>query len=91
MQIKEIDEGVLLLNPSDFNVCQIFDCGQAFRFKKLDEGKYHGVAHGRYLEVQHVENGIFLWPCTSEEYYLIWESYFDLKTDYTAIKKKNFY
>lgn len=87
MKIEEKDGGVLLIHPSDFDVRQIFDCGQAFRFREMEEGKYHGVAHGKYLEVQHVENGVFLWPCTGEEYRAIWEDYFDLNTDYAFIKK----
>lgn len=88
MQIIEKDGGILLVHPSDFKVDQIFDCGQAFRFKKVQEGKYQGVAFGKYLEVTHVDDGVYLWPSTLDEYEDIWEAYFDLKTDYGHIKNE---
>lgn len=87
MKIKEINGGVLIEDPRDFNVEQIFDCGQAFRFTKLSEGEYHGVAFSKYLRVKHVDEGVFLWPCSLDDYYLTWENYFDLKTDYAEIKR----
>lgn len=88
MQIIEKDGGTLLVHPSDFKVDQIFDCGQAFRFKKVQEGKYQGIAFGKYLEVTHVDDGVYLWPSTLDEYEDIWEAYFDLKTDYGHIKNE---
>lgn len=88
MQIIEKDGGVLLVHPSDYKVDQIFDCGQAFRFEKVEEGKYQGIAFGKYLEVTHVDDGVFLWPSTLDDYTEIWEDYFDLKTDYTHIKNE---
>jgi len=86
MQVIEKDGGVLLKMPSNFRVDQVFDCGQAFRFRPVQEGEYEGVAFGKYLRVKHIDQDVFLWPSTLEEYYSVWESYFDLKTDYTEIK-----
>jgi len=87
VRIKSQNEGILIEDISDFDVEQIFDCGQAFRFKKVEEGIYEGVAHGAYLKVSHVENGVFLWPCDIDAFENTWCNYFDLKTDYGNIKR----
>ncbi len=88
MQIIEESGRLLIKQQPDFNVSQIFDCGQAFRFRKIDEGIYEGVAFGRYLQVEQTPEYISLYPCTLSDYENIWKSYFDLETDYTQIKKR---
>ena len=88
MKVIEQDGGVLLQRPENFSVSQVFDCGQAFRFRQVAPREYQGVAFGKYLKVKHIEDGVFLWPCTKNEYQTIWKSYFDLNTNYSEIKKQ---
>lgn len=88
MQIIEESERLFIKNQPDFEVSQIFDCGQAFRFRKIEEGIYEGVAFGRYLRVEQTPEYISLYPCTLSDYEKIWKTYFDLETDYTQIKKR---
>lgn len=88
MKVIEKDGGILLKDVMDFRVNQIFDCGQAFRFRPISEGQYEGVALGKYLRVKHIEKDVFLWPCTLKTFHDTWEVYFDLRTDYTQIKEQ---
>ena len=63
---------------------QIFDCGQCFRFEKVSDGRYGGVAFGRYIEVT-LEDGI---PCiygAVEGDYALWSDYFDMELDYGKV------
>ena len=37
MKVEHINNDVVLTNVSDFNIQQIFECGQCFHFEKLDD------------------------------------------------------
>ncbi len=73
--------------PLNFELSQIFDCGQCFRFNKLDESGnvYGGVAYGRYLKVSQTENEVCFHNCTKQQYADVWHNFFDLDTDYSSI------
>lgn len=71
--------------PKSFSVMQTLDCGQCFRFEKIEENNYIIVAHNRVLELVEDENYIYL-SCTPSEYMEIWEEYFDVNRDYDAIR-----
>ncbi len=86
MQVREQDKSLVLTDVKDFNVGQIFDCGQAFRFRKVDDMVYEGIAFGKFLRVEQREDTVTLSPCTQEEFERIWKHYFDLETDYSYIK-----
>lgn len=44
-------------NVKDFNLDHIFDCGQCFRWTKKEDGSYDGIAMGRVVNMQFVEEG----------------------------------
>ena len=74
---------------TDFDCLQIFDCGQCFRWRDLGDGRWQGVVSGRIAAVR-TENGILYIEeegasDRSEEF---WYNYFDLGTDYGAIKSE---
>lgn len=71
----------------DFNPKHIFECGQCFRFKKEEDESYTIVAKNRVLNVLKKGDEIHFNNTTDEEFSDIWEDFFDLKTDYGAIKK----
>lgn len=86
MIIKAVDDKVVIEDMSDFDVEQIFNCGQAFRFTRAGEGVYEGVAFDRFLRIEQTGTTVALWPCTLQEFEDIWRGYFDLDTDYGEIK-----
>jgi N-glycosylase/DNA lyase len=78
----------ILLKEPVFDLSQTLDCGQAFRWSKLDDNSWHGYALNDYLVLEQTPNGI-LFKDTSEEYFLSrWVEYFDLDTDYETLKQE---
>ncbi len=87
MKISEKDKGILITEQDSFIIGQVLECGQCFRFEKIEEGYYKIIAKNRVLYIKQDEEGIFLFPCTKEEFYGIWYDYFDLGMDYGEIKE----
>ena len=72
---------------TDFDLEQTFSCGQCFRWNKTAENTFTGVAYGKVLKIS-MSDGIFiLYGVSPEDYYNIWEGYFDLPRNYGEIKK----
>lgn len=76
----------ILCNLSDFDLEQTFMCGQCFRWNKMPDGAYSGVAFGKFLKITSDGERFVLYNTSSEEYFGIWEKYFDIKRDYNEIK-----
>lgn len=74
----------MIINIKNFNLEQIADSGQCFRWRKLDEGKYLIPAYDHQVTVAQLGEK-FEFSCTGEEYKKIWEHYFDMKIDYGRI------
>ncbi len=87
MDIQVKNNNVVLKNVRDFNLTHIFECGQAFRFNKTGENEYTGVAKGRALTVSQRDDAVILYDTSYEDFINIWHDFFDLSTDYSAIKK----
>lgn len=86
MQSYEEDGKVILENVSNFNIKEILECGQCFRFEKIDELEYRIVAMGKVLNIKQEMNRVELYPCSMKEYEEIWYNYFDMDINYTAVK-----
>lgn len=71
----------------DFDIAQIADSGQCFRLNRREDGSYSLIARGRYLEILQQEETI-TFSCDEDEFHDIWETYFDLMTDYGAFKAR---
>lgn len=72
----------------DFNIEEILECGQCFRFFKLGDLKYSIRALGRELTLEQTGNSLKLFNCGAEEFETKWRHYFDMDRDYGAIKEK---
>ncbi len=79
---------VLLRDFDSFNIREILECGQCFRFEKVSTDTFALVAFGKVLYITQRENHIEFYPATEEEFLQLWCHYFDLNTDYAAIKEK---
>lgn len=84
MQVEFENGAAYLRGVCDFDLEHIFESGQAFRFARI-AGGYEGVALGGYIRVTQEEDGVFLYPCTPEEYEEKWVHYFDLDRDYACL------
>ena len=74
------------VNVKDIDLGQIAESGQCFRMNYIGKGIYSIIALGKYLEVSQQNDVLFL-SCDKDEYEKIWKEYFDIETDYNAIKE----
>lgn len=70
-----------------FELADIFDCGQCFRWNKNEDGSYTGVFNGNVMNVQKKGDAVLFKGMCNEDIHQIVEDYFDLKRDYEDIKK----
>lgn len=75
----------ITIDVKDFCLEQILECGQCFRFYKLDEMEYIIIAKNKILRAKQEEKRLILF-CSEDEYHNIWKEYFDMERDYGKIK-----
>lgn len=82
------EQKYILKNQNSFELKDIFECGQCFRWNEEDDGSYTGVIKNAIINVKKEnEDIIFTGKCKEEIKDLI-EYYFDLNTNYEEIKEK---
>ena len=80
------NNNAIISGISDFDLPRTLDCGQAFRWEEKENGRWHGVAFNKYLELEKLCDGnIILYNTTEEDFKNIWCDYFDLNRDYGEI------
>lgn len=72
------------IKNDNFDIKQTFLCGQCFRWAETEDNIFHGIAHGRYLRIRQETDGVTLLDINEKDIPL-WEEYFDLSTDYSAL------
>ena len=85
MNIYEKNSDLILENTEDFDLKQIFDCGQCFRWDKYDAG-YIGIAYGLPLYITQHEKTLTLHDTALAAWDSVWRDYFDADRDYGRIK-----
>ena len=82
----------IIVREADFDLDETLDCGQAFRWQKIDGiGKcaYTGHFLNDALTISQNEDGEFVFHDVSEEDFVgKWVNYFDFETDYSAMKRE---
>jgi len=86
MEISEEGNQVIIKNLNDFNIAQTLDCGQSFRFTKLQDNKYIIIAKNKLLEIEQTDHELIFYNTSLQDFNDIWKDYFDLDTDYNIIK-----
>ena len=71
-----------------FELTDIFECGQCFRWNKEENGSYTGVFHNNVLNVDKNGNEIIFKGICEGNIEKICTDYFDLNRDYTKIKEE---
>jgi len=84
MRITE-KAGGILVTDCDIDLYKTFDCGQCFRFDTVDGKTFRGVALGRPLAINVVEDGFFVEDMTKEEFEGKLSLFLDLDRDYEDI------
>ena len=80
-QIYEIE------NVDSFELKDIFDCGQCFRWNEKEDGSYTGVFKGNVLNVKKEGNKVTFKGICNGDIKEVVEDYFDLNRDYEKIKE----
>ena len=86
-KINYENDKVIIEGVKNFNIKQILECGQCFRWEKVGELDYIGVAFGRVIEVVQEGDNVTILNTNEEDFKNIWLNYFDLERDYSKIKE----
>ena len=68
------------------DLAQTLDNGQAFRWQKITDNRFSGIAHGRFLEVELAGDNFVIKSTTMAEFENIWRDYFDLGRSYYQLR-----
>ena len=74
-------------NQDSFDLTHIFECGQCFRWERIDENTYIGIVLNRVIKVIKEKDEIIFKSSMEDGLDSFIEDYFDLKTNYNIIKK----
>ncbi len=75
-------------NIDSFELADIFDCGQCFRWNKQDDGSYTGVFKNNVMNVQKSGDTVTFKGICDGNIEEIVRDYFDLDRDYDEIKEQ---
>ena len=85
MIFEENEKGILLRDVKCLDIELSAFCGQAFRWKKTEEGFIKGTVKGKTAVIEKKDEGYFFHGCTEKEFREVWVEYFDLGEDYEKI------
>ena len=85
LQVKAKNNDLYISGITNFDLRQTLDCGQAFRWRELDNTRWCGVALDKYLELEIIDGTLILYNTSLKDYMGFWREYFDLDTDYGRI------
>ena len=71
----------------DFDLRKIVDCGQCFRPKEIERKTYQFITGDEILHITELGEGVFDVDCSAQTWERVWKNYFDLDTNYAAIRR----
>jgi N-glycosylase/DNA lyase len=91
LKINEKSRYVKIEGLEYFDISQIFDCGQSFRFDAVKESEHEnefsGVAFGRFVSFAQDGDTLYIYGTDEREFDTLWRRYLGLDLDYSAIRK----
>ena len=82
------EQKYVIKNISSFELADIFDCGQCFRWNKQEDGSYTGIFKDNVMNVQKKGDTVTFKGICNGNIKEIVEDYFDLNRNYENIKEK---
>ena len=82
------EQKYIIINQESFELKDIFECGQCFRWNKNNDGSYTGIIRNGVLTVKKEEETLFFSGILDGEIKFIVEKYFDLNRNYEEIKSQ---
>ncbi len=82
MKYEITNDKILIKDKSQFNATHILECGQIFRYRKVDDKTYSVISEDKIAILKQMENGYEI--ITKDIKYFV--NFFDLDNDYEIIK-----
>lgn len=82
------EQEIVIKKNNDFELKDIFECGQCFRWNKQEDGSYTGIFKQNVVNVKKADNKIIFRGICKENIKDECIKYFDLNTNYDNIKSK---
>ena len=82
------EQKYIIKNCNTFELKDIFECGQCFRFNKQEDESYTGVVENNVINVKKVDNEVHIKSVGQDNLEELVVNYFDLNRDYEQIKDK---
>lgn len=82
------EQEYIIENQNSFELKDIFECGQCFRWNEQEDGSYIGVIKNGVIQVKKENENITFKGICDMNLKEIVEDYFDLNRDYEKIKKQ---
>lgn len=70
-----------------YDIKDIMECGQAFRYTRLEDHVYEVIAFGQRIRVKQKRNDVWM-SCSELAYQQLWQTYFDLSSDYLRMQEE---
>lgn len=87
-EVLEENNKIIIKGVKDFNIKQILECGQCFRWEKISDTNYIVVAFRRVIEIMQDGDDVIIYNTNSNDFNEIWKNYFDLGRNYKEIKEE---
>ena len=91
LKISEKNRYIKISGLEYFDIGQIFDCGQSFRFDEVKESghekEFSGVAFGRFVSFAQDGDTLYIYGADEREFDTLWRRYLGLDVDYGAIRR----
>ena len=78
----------LEINVDYFNLKYTLECGQCFRWKKIDEDYYIGIIKDRVIKIKQDKNKLFVLSNNYSNLEKVVREYFELDKDYKIIEER---
>ncbi len=82
------EQKYIIKNCNTFELKDIFECGQCFRFNKQEDESYTGVVGNNVINVKKIDNEIHIKSVGQDNLEELVVNYFDLNRNYEQIKDK---
>lgn len=80
--------GIEVKDVHHFDPVHTFECGQCFRWNRMNNGSWSGVVRGLAVELDWDGRNMFFHDTSEKQFLEVWYPYFDLGRDYGAIKAR---
>lgn len=87
MKFESLKNGIILKQTENFDLDQTFDCGQCFRFEKINN-VFEGISKNYSVKLIQNNDEITFFSTNQDDFENYWYNYFDLSTDYALIGEK---